>query len=30
LMPPWVEREVVANYLLDVSGAQRWMADSIL
>ncbi len=28
LMPPWVEREVVANYLLDVSGAQGWIADA--
>lgn len=27
LMPPWVEREVVANYLLDVHGTQQWMAD---
>ena len=26
LMPPWVEREVVAHYLLDVDGARRWMA----
>jgi ATP-dependent Lhr-like helicase len=25
LMPPWVEREVVAGYLLDVSGAERWL-----
>ena len=29
LMPPWVEREIVSNYLLDVSGSQRWMADVI-
>ncbi|MBI2481324.1 MAG: DEAD/DEAH box helicase [Planctomycetia bacterium] len=29
LMPPWIEREIVANYLLDVSGAQQWVADSI-
>ena len=27
LMPPWVEREVVANYLLDVEGARRWVLD---
>jgi ATP-dependent Lhr-like helicase len=26
LMPPWVEREVVASYLLDVGGAWRWLA----
>ena len=26
LMPPWVEREVVAHYLLDVDGARLWMA----
>lgn len=25
LMPPWVAREVVAKYLLDVEGARRWM-----
>lgn len=25
LMPPWVQREVVAAYLLDVDGARRWM-----
>ncbi len=25
LMPPWVEQEVVANYLLDVPGAKRWL-----
>ncbi len=25
LMPPWVEREVVANYLLDVRGAVEWL-----
>jgi AAA+ ATPase superfamily predicted ATPase len=28
LMPPWVEREVVAGYLLDVDGAKRWLAGS--
>lgn len=26
LMPPWVEREVVASYLLDVAGAWRWLS----
>lgn len=26
LMPPWVEREVVAGFLLDVAGAWRWLA----
>ena len=25
LMPPWVEREVVAGYLLDIAGAWRWL-----
>ena len=25
LMPPWVEREVIANYLLDVDGARTWL-----
>ena len=33
LMPPWVEREIVASYLLDVAGAWRWLsgtADSSL
>jgi ATP-dependent Lhr-like helicase len=28
LMPPWVEREVVAGYLLDVAGAWRWLSGS--
>lgn len=28
LMPPWVEREVVATYLLDVGGAYRWLSGS--
>ena len=28
LMPPWVEREVVASYLLDVGGAWKWMAGT--
>ncbi len=27
LMPPWVEREVVARYLLDVPGAKRWLGE---
>jgi ATP-dependent helicase Lhr and Lhr-like helicase len=26
LMPPWVERELVASYLLDVGGAWRWLS----
>jgi ATP-dependent Lhr-like helicase len=26
LMPPWVEREVIAGHLLDVAGAWRWLA----
>ncbi len=26
LMPEWVEREVVATYLLDVEGAWRWLS----
>ncbi|MCG5052505.1 MAG: hypothetical protein KA712_06060 [Myxococcales bacterium] len=26
LMPPWVQREVVASYLLDVGGAWRWLS----
>ena len=26
LMPPWVEREMVADYLLDVDGAWRWVS----
>jgi ATP-dependent Lhr-like helicase len=26
LMPPWIEREVVAGYLLDVGGAWRWLS----
>lgn len=28
LMPPWVEREVVAGYLLDVKGAWGWLAGA--
>ncbi len=26
LMPAWVEREVLAGYLLDVEGARRWLS----
>ncbi|MGY1900766.1 DEAD/DEAH box helicase [Nocardia gipuzkoensis] len=26
LMPPWVEREVVASHLLDVGGAWQWLS----
>ena len=26
LMPPWVEQEVLAAYLLDVPGARRWLS----
>lgn len=26
LMPPWVEREVIASYLLDVAGAWSWVS----
>jgi ATP-dependent Lhr-like helicase len=26
LMPPWIEREVLSCYLLDVAGAQRWVS----
>lgn len=26
LMPPWVEREVIASYLLDVGGTWRWLS----
>jgi ATP-dependent Lhr-like helicase len=25
LMPPWVETEIIARYLLDVPGAMRWL-----
>jgi ATP-dependent Lhr-like helicase len=25
LMPPWMEREVLARYLLDVAGARAWL-----
>jgi len=26
LMPPWVAREMIASYLLDVTGAWRWLS----
>ncbi len=26
LMPPWIEREVISRYLLDVPGTWRWLA----
>jgi ATP-dependent Lhr-like helicase len=29
LMPPWVEREMVAAYLLDVAGAWRWLSGTV-
>jgi ATP-dependent Lhr-like helicase len=25
LLPPWIEREMVATYLLDIAGAWRWL-----
>ena len=28
LMPPWVEREVIGRYLLDVPGAWSWLATT--
>ncbi|MBI2944619.1 MAG: hypothetical protein HYY25_10495 [Candidatus Wallbacteria bacterium] len=28
LMPPWVEREVIADYLLDVAGTRLWLQES--
>jgi len=28
LMPPWIEREMVADYLLDVGGAWRWITGT--
>lgn len=31
LMPPWVERQVIGDYLLEVLGAERWLgADPIV
>jgi len=29
LMPPWVEREVIAGHLLDVAGAWRWLSQAV-
>ena len=29
LMPDWVEREVIAEYLLDVAGASAWIASCV-
>lgn len=29
LTPPWVEREVLAVYLLDIDGARRWLNRSV-
>ena len=26
LLPPWLQREIVASYLLDIPGARRWLA----
>lgn len=28
LMPPWMQSEIVASYLLDISGARRWLLGS--
>lgn len=28
LMPPWVEREVIGSYLLDIGGAWRWLSQT--
>lgn len=28
LMPPWVEQEVIAGYLLDVAGTKDWLAEA--
>ena len=28
LMPPWVEREVLSRFLLDVPGTWRWLATT--
>ena len=27
LMPPWVEREVIGSYLLDVIAAEKWLTE---
>lgn len=29
LMPPWVEREMLADHLLDVEGAWRWVSGNL-
>lgn len=29
LMPPWIEREVLADYLLDIPGTRDWLTRSI-
>ncbi len=29
LMPPWIEREIVAQYLLDVNGSQQWCIHTL-
>ncbi len=29
LMPPWVEREVIASHLLDIGGTWQWLSGSI-
>ncbi len=29
LMPPWIEREVLARYLLDVEGAKAWLLRAV-
>ena len=28
VLPPWVEREVIATFLLDIEGAWRWLSGS--
>ena len=28
LMPPWIEQEVLFNYLLDCSGTRKWLAEN--
>jgi ATP-dependent Lhr-like helicase len=30
LMPDWIEREVVASYLLDLAGAERWVTKVVV
>jgi len=29
LLPPWIEREILARYFLDISGTRAWLARSI-